>query len=144
MRPIGVLDEQRFVIDTILTASGTVVRVRYPALDLAHTGSPKQQHQLMQRLRAHVAQELLTNPQLIQEHHRWSRAVDPRHVELIEKAPTLECNEIESLLQQENGEMLYLVTTLALMRACEVWAILSARPDVLDDPALRALLMERP
>lgn len=62
-------------------------------------------------------------------------------MELIEKAPTLGCNEIEPMLQQETGEMLYLVATLALMRACEIWPILSARPDALADPALRALLM---
>lgn len=140
MRPIGVLDEQRFVIDTLLTTSGTVVRVGYPALSLAHTGSPKQQHRLMQQLRADVARELLTSPRLIQERHRWSRAVDRRQVELIEKAPTLGCSEIEPMLRQEIGETLYLITTLALMRGCEIWAILSARPDALADPALRALL----
>ena len=140
MRPIGVLDEQRFLIDTLLTTSGTIVKVRYPALDLAHTGSPKQQHRMMQRLRADVARQLLTNPRLLQERHRWPRAVDPRHVALIERAPTLDCTEIEPMLRQETGEMLYLVTTLALMRGCEIWAILSARPDALADPALRALL----
>jgi hypothetical protein len=140
MKPIGVLDEQRFLIDTLLTTSGTIVKVRYPALDLAHTGSPKQQRLLMQRLRADVARQLLTNPRLLQERHRWSRAVDPRHVALIESTPTLGCNEIESMLRQETGEMLYLVTTLALMRGCEIWPILSARPDALADPALRALL----
>lgn len=76
MRPIGVLDEQRFVSDTILTTSGTVVRVRYPALDLAHSGNSKQQHQLMQRLRAEVARELLANPgssrSVIDGHGRWT------------------------------------------------------------------------
>lgn len=140
MRPIGVLDEQRFVIDIVLTTSGTVVKVGYPALGLTHTGSPKQQHRLMQQLRAEVARELLTNPQLLQERRRWSRAVIPRHIELIEKAPTLGCNEIEPMLRQETGETLYLVTTLALMRGCEIWASLSARPDALADPSLRALL----
>lgn len=144
MRSIGVLDEQRFVIDTILTTSGTTVRVGYPPLDLAHTGSPRQQHRMMQQLRADVARELLTNPKLIREQHRWSRAVDLRQVALIEKAPTLGCAEIEPMLQQETSEMLYLATTLALLRGCEIWAILSARPDALADPSLRALLMEAP
>lgn len=91
MRPIGVLDEQRFLIDTLLTSSGTVVKVRYPALDLAHTGSPKEQRLLMQQLRADVARALLTSPRLIHERHRWPRAIDPRHVALIEGAPTLAC-----------------------------------------------------
>lgn len=143
MQPIGVLDEQRFVIDTLLTTSGTTVRVRYPALGLAHMGSPKQQHRLMQQLCADVARELLSNPQLIQEHHRWPRPVVPRQIELIEKAPTLGCDEIEPMLRQETGETLYLVTTLALMRGCEIWASLSAHPQALADPSLRALLTER-
>lgn len=144
MRPIGVLDEQRFLIDTLLTSSGTVVKVRYPALDLAHTGPPKEQHRLMQQLRADVARALLTSPRLIHERHRWPRAIDPRHVALIESAPTLACTEIEPMLRQESGETLYLVTTLALMRGCEIWAILSARPDALADASLRALLSQQP
>jgi len=140
MQSLNALDPQRFVIDTLRTTAGTVVRIRYPALNLSCEGRPRERHVMEQQLRQKVVRALLENPGLLSETMRWDPPMDSRQAELIKSTQMLGPDEVIDLLQKERGEALYVVTALALMRGYDVWSNLAARPDMLRDAGIRSLL----